>query len=435
VAKRQPFDVLPDWKYEPVKSRFELDRANGDQAPGKRAGPESLNPESVHSQSTRRQYVDPESVNPESYDASERHFAMSLDKSVNRRFVVEEQHPDGDGSEAIQGGCEGTPLVAEEVASATNRGIGIARSQQRDFLEFSSTPEPQVDTESTWRQEVSASLTKYQARRRLRTPRYPSLQFKFETWETARGSSPAEDMASASVPGSSALATTLAADAVRREVFRPPLPPPYVEPTSRVIEFPRSSTAPPSYSEELAEPVFDRPRIMEAPELVPAPPALGGILIEPEEAPANEKRPGFEMPLQAASMARRLAATVIDALIVFAGLGLFGYIFWRVTTLIPSMRAAAPILVIVGVTLWAAYQYLLVVHCVATPGLRLAKLRLSHFDGTAVPQKMRRWRVLASVLSGLSLGLGYAWCFLDEDQLCWHDRITRTYMAPGASAK
>jgi uncharacterized RDD family membrane protein YckC len=137
------------------------------------------------------------------------------------------------------------------------------------------------------------------------------------------------------------------------------------------------------------------------------------------------------MPLQAASMARRLAATVIDALIVFAGLGLFGYIFWRVTTLIPSMRAAAPILVIVGVTLWAAYQYLLVVHCVATPGLRLAKLRLSHFDGTAVPQKMRRWRVLASVLSGLSLGLGYAWCFLDEDQLCWHDRITRTYMAPG----
>jgi hypothetical protein len=34
------------------------------------------------------------------------------------------------------------------------------------------------------------------------------------------------------------------------------------------------------------------------------------------------------------------------------------------------------------------------------------------------------------VLSGFSLALGYAWCFLDEDRLCWHDRITRTYMAP-----
>jgi hypothetical protein len=62
--------------------------------------------------------------------------------------------------------------------------------------------------------------------------------------------------------------------------------------------------------------------------------------------------------------------------------------------------------------------------------LKLAKLQLSCFDGAAVPRKTRRWRVLASVLSALSLALGYAWCFLDEDRLCWHDRITRTYMAP-----
>ena len=29
-----------------------------------------------------------------------------------------------------------------------------------------------------------------------------------------------------------------------------------------------------------------------------------------------------------------------------------------------------------------------------------------------------------------SLGMGYAWVFLDEDVLCWHDRITHTYLAP-----
>ena len=38
-----------------------------------------------------------------------------------------------------------------------------------------------------------------------------------------------------------------------------------------------------------------------------------------------------------------------------------------------------------------------------------------------------RWR---RILSALSLGLGYAWCMLDEDQLCWHDRITKTHSAP-----
>jgi hypothetical protein len=28
------------------------------------------------------------------------------------------------------------------------------------------------------------------------------------------------------------------------------------------------------------------------------------------------------------------------------------------------------------------------------------------------------------------LGMGYLWVFLDEDSLCWHDRITHTYLAP-----
>jgi uncharacterized RDD family membrane protein YckC len=86
-------------------------------------------------------------------------------------------------------------------------------------------------------------------------------------------------------------------------------------------------------------------------------------------------------------------------------------------------------LVLIGL-FWVVYQYLLLVYCGISPGLKLAGLQLSRFDGTTAPRRLRRWRVLASVLSGVSLGLGYAWCFLDEDRLCWHDRITHTYMAP-----
>jgi len=50
-------------------------------------------------------------------------------------------------------------------------------------------------------------------------------------------------------------------------------------------------------------------------------------------------------------------------------------------------------------------------------------------------RSLRRWRVLASWLSAASLGMGYAWLFLDEDSLCWHDRITHTYLAPKNSTK
>jgi hypothetical protein len=79
---------------------------------------------------------------------------------------------------------------------------------------------------------------------------------------------------------------------------------------------------------------------------------------------------------------------------------------------------------------WGAYQYLLLVYAGSTPGLRLARLELARFDGSPAGRRLRRWRVLASFLSAASLGMGYAWVFLDEDALCWHDRITHTYLAP-----
>jgi uncharacterized RDD family membrane protein YckC len=80
--------------------------------------------------------------------------------------------------------------------------------------------------------------------------------------------------------------------------------------------------------------------------------------------------------------------------------------------------------------LWAAYQYLLIVYSGTTPGLRAMKLQLQRFDGSFPSRRLRRWRVLGSVLAGISLGMGYAWQFLDEDNLCWHERVTKTYLAP-----
>jgi uncharacterized RDD family membrane protein YckC len=153
-------------------------------------------------------------------------------------------------------------------------------------------------------------------------------------------------------------------------------------------------------------------------------------MMDPVEEPAKERRPGFELPLQAAPMSRRVLAGAIDALLVSSAFALFAYIFFRVTSIAPPLQSAATISIILTAVFWTSYQYLLLVYTGSTPGLRLARLQLSRFDGTAVPRKMRRWRVLAAVLSGLSLAVGYAWCFLDEDRLCWHDRITRTYMAP-----
>ena len=91
--------------------------------------------------------------------------------------------------------------------------------------------------------------------------------------------------------------------------------------------------------DQLAEPVGGRPRILEVPEVAPPAPALGGITIEAVERAEVEKRPGIDIPLQSAPLGRRLAAALIDGLIVVAASTLFGFIFWKLAAVQPAAVA------------------------------------------------------------------------------------------------
>jgi hypothetical protein len=304
--------------------------------------------------------------------------------------------------------------------------------------------EPEADA---WRDELSARLNRYRSRRKMRPPRYPSLQLQFEavesfgasglnTGSSARTFEPVSDRALAldgmrEVP--SAVANTYAQPSV--ELTAPPVPQAEPAPVERsgakIIEFPRFAWGPPPPPDnQLAEPVMDRPRILEVPDAAPPPPALGGITIEAAERQRAEKRPGIDFPLQAASLPRRVLAGVVDALIIGAASAFFGSVFWKVTGLRPPPIQILGLAVAIPCLCWMAYQYLVIVYTATTPGLRAAGLKLACFDGAPPRRSLRRWRVLASCLSAASLGMGYLWVFLDEDALCWHDRITHTYLAP-----
>ncbi len=295
------------------------------------------------------------------------------------------------------------------------------------------SPDPSAPSSDAWRHELAAKLDHYRRHKRVRMPRYPSLQLKFDDTAWNKGT-----VAHTADPPPSRLAVAM------RE-FLPELPPEQIEepeiqepvspPSGKILEFPRFFATPQLTFNELAEPVLDRPRILDVPEQLPPPPALGGISIETQEESAAERRPGFELPLNPPSPSRRLAAGAIDAALVFTAFASFAYAFFRMTAILPVAKESAIIAAALIACFWVGYQYLFLVHSGITPGLRLAHLRLSRFDGQPVPRRLRRWRVLASALSGFSLGLGYAWCMLDEDQLCWHDRITHTYMAIDSSLK
>jgi len=315
---------------------------------------------------------------------------------------------------------------------------------------------PAEDDAAAWRDELSARLDRYRARRKMRPPRYPSLSLQFDPAPHPGGDGSGRDTLefrtdqalaldgipqqphasehrgeSGEFPGAhAAIAEALSAPVPRASSAESALARAATT-SAKIIEFPRFAWGPPAPPpDQLAEPVLDRPRILEVPEVEPPPPALGGITIERIEPPDPEKRPGIDIPLQSAPLARRLFATAIDGLIVLAASAMFGAIFWKVAAVRPPLAQLVGLAAAIPCLFWTAYQYLLIVYSASTPGLRAAGLELARFDGTATGRSLRRWRVVASYLSAASLGMGYAWTFLDEDALCWHDRITHTYLAP-----
>lgn len=331
---------------------------------------------------------------------------------------------------------------ARNVSAPSSSSVLSRDSAAETQLESSDPIEPEA---SAWRDELSARLNRYRARRKVPPPRYPSLSLPFEAAESRVAPAGPSRLADFRLVSDHALAL----DGRRQEPFAvavpnsalPQAPAPQALPQSssqatasagaKIIEFPRSAWGPPPPPpDQLAEPVGDRPRILEVPEVAPPAPALGGITIEAPERQEAEKRLGIDIPLQSASLPRRVFASAIDGLIIAIASALFGLIFWKVAAVRPPLVQVLGLAAGIPSLFWAVYQYLLIVYAASTPGLRLAGLELSRFDGTSTSRRLRRWRVVASYLSAASLGMGYAWVFLDEDVLCWHDRITHTYLAP-----
>jgi uncharacterized RDD family membrane protein YckC len=401
----------------------------------------------------------PRLVDPEAYDASEQQFAASLEganssleasgplsqlefvrngdtKNISSREAAKRESPprqSGESSATDESRRDDT--ASRGIDSPTGHDTKVRGVDAHIDTLATALSEPSIFQEyqdpAAWKQELAAKLNEYRSRHRPRAPRYPSLQLKFEAsepgWTTPL---PAHESDPSTFATRQATALDSVAPISTPEAVSIPAPRPASPESGRIIEFPRAVSIPSSWVNELAEPVMERPRILDVPEVTPPLPALGGILIEPVQKSAEEKRPGIEIPMLAVEMWRRLLAGALDGAFVVAAVALFGYVFSRMTGFVPPLRPAAIGAALLTAFFWIGYHYLLIVHSGTTPGLKLAGLELSRFDGSGVPRHLRRWRVLASVMSGASLCLGYAWCLLDEDQLCWHDRITKTYMAP-----
>lgn len=128
-----------------------------------------------------------------------------------------------------------------------------------------------------------------------------------------------------------------------------------------------------------------------------------------------------------ASIDRRVMAFAVDFAAVTAGFMGFLVVFVASTPHLPTGLAAAALAGVVYVALWVLYQMLFFSLSGATAGMLYAHIALCTFDDQNPTRSALQRRLAAWWVSLLPLGIGFLWCFVDEDNLCWHDRITRTY--------
>lgn len=200
----------------------------------------------------------------------------------------------------------------------------------------------------------------------------------------------------------------------------------------KVIAFPRHLMATPDAAYRLADPVTpEQPRILDVPEeleALSATPFLDGLTFD-GKIPRQPGAPEYvELPSRPVTVAQRAYAVLIDATLVAVATAIFAAVAYK---LAPGLVMDKPLLLAaaaIPVLLWFVYQYLLVVYGGTTPGMRVSKIRLLTFAGTTPKLSQRRNRIIGLCLSTASLAMGLFWAFVDVDALCWHDRISQTYL-------
>jgi len=125
---------------------------------------------------------------------------------------------------------------------------------------------------------------------------------------------------------------------------------------------------------------------------------------------------------------RRLSGLIDAACLLFACggfLALFGSLggHFAFSKLTAAVYAASFAIV------YLQYFALFTVFGGTTPGMMLRGLRVVDFSGEVPSPRQLLLRAAGYMLSAGTFFLGFLWSQWDEDELTWHDRISRTYLS------
>jgi uncharacterized RDD family membrane protein YckC len=295
------------------------------------------------------------------------------------------------------------------------RRSGLESESPLASLPATGLSQPPPPRQPLWKQELNRKLEGYRDRQKLgESERVALAPEALQVQSAENRSEPAPGrMAAAAGAGAAPKKSPSGFHAVS-----PAGPKPKVEANWRRVSTPAESPKLPPLPKGTEAMLGTKPPIRtEAP-------SRKSLSATPAPSPARE----VSTTAPIAPLAIRAVAGVLDFAIIVVAVGVFLGVFYMMggvaLTDLDGLRSISAAFLAIVCFYWIFY----VGYLGGTSGMNWLGLRVLNFDGEPPTSAQRRTRALGTILSTLSLGLGFAWSIADEEKLTWHDRMSKTFV-------
>jgi uncharacterized RDD family membrane protein YckC len=125
---------------------------------------------------------------------------------------------------------------------------------------------------------------------------------------------------------------------------------------------------------------------------------------------------------------RRLAA-IIDLCCLLFAYGGFLVLFGSLGGHFTLSKLSAAVYTTTFAIVYLQYFALFTIFGGTTPGMMMRGLQVASFSGEPPTPRQMLLRSAGYLLSAGTFFLGFLWAMWDEDELTWHDRLSRTYLS------
>jgi uncharacterized RDD family membrane protein YckC len=245
---------------------------------------------------------------------------------------------------------------------------------------------PQIEADPAWRGELSQRLQAYRTRRRKLVPNADQSQFYFD-----------------GLPGK-------------------PQPRVAVEEPTAPVEEDFSFTI--AIGRPSKKAVLEDSRMLIDVSLPPDSAA------DPQTSPAEQERRSLPGLHPVASIDDRRLAALFDVACLLFAYGGFLLLFGSLGGQFTVSKLTAAVYAATFSIVYLQYFALFTIFGGTTPGMMMRNLQVVSFSGEPPTPRQMLLRSAGYVLSAGTFFLGFLWVMWDEDELTWHDRLSRTHLSP-----